>query len=217
MAITEMDDMLQSGLDRAVEMMALAAQTSFRFSNRNTIKVIKVTNEEIEQLAEFCFALGDMAPLAARDGRFAVDLIKEPAALLIIGDKRQSLFNYNCGACGYRTCAELNKAEMVESLTSNGPSCIFRNINIHIAADAAAAMAWRLGLHCRVFSTLGFAAKALEILPDVDTIVSVAVSAAKVNPFFDRHKFWTQEVWDQTFNKEFPTFTRGFIGAVEEG
>jgi uncharacterized ferredoxin-like protein len=215
MAITEMDDMLQSGLDRAVEMMALAAQTSFRFSNRNTIKVIKVTNEEIEQLAEFCFALGDMAPLAARDGRFAVDLIKEPAALLIIGDKRQSLFNYNCGACGYRTCAELNKAEMVESLTSNGPSCIFRNINIHIAADAAAAMAWRLGLHCRVFSTLGFAAKALEILPDMDTVVSVAVSAAKVNPFFDRHKFWTQEVWDQTFSKEFPTFTRGFIGAVE--
>jgi uncharacterized ferredoxin-like protein len=216
MAITEMDDMLQSGLDRAVEMMALAAQTSFRFSNRNTIKIIKVTNEEIEQLAEFCFALGDMAPLAARDGRFAVDLIKEPAALLIIGDKRQSLFNYNCGACGYRTCAELNKAEMVESLTSNGPSCIFRNINIHIAADAAAAMAWRLGLHCRVFSTLGFAAKALEILPDMDTIVSVAVSAAKVNPFFDRHKFWTQEVWDQTFSKEFPTFTRGFIGAVED-
>jgi uncharacterized ferredoxin-like protein len=215
MAITEMDDMLQSGLDRAVEMMALAAQTSFRFSNRNTIKVIKVTNEEIEQLAEFCFALGDMAPLAARDGRFAVDLIKEPAALLIIGDKRQSLFNYNCGACGYRTCAELNKAEMVESLTSNGPSCIFRNINIHIAADAAAAMAWRLGLHCRVFSTLGFAAKALNILPDMDTVVSVAVSAAKVNPFFDRHKFWTQEVWDQTFSKEFPTFTRGFIGAVE--
>jgi uncharacterized ferredoxin-like protein len=109
----------------------------------------------------------------------------------------------------------LNKAEMVESLTSNGPSCIFRNINIHIAADAAAAMAWRLGLHCRVFSTLGFAAKALNILPDMDTVVSVAVSAAKVNPFFDRHKFWTQEVWDQTFSKEFPTFTRGFIGAVE--
>jgi len=216
MAITELDDMLQNGLDRAVEMMALAAQTSFRFGKRNTMKLIKVTNEEIEQLAEYCFSLGDMAPLAARDGRFAADLVKEPAALLIIGDKRQSLFNYNCGACGYRTCAELNKAEMVESLTSNGPSCIFRNINIHIAADAAAAMAWRLGLHCRVFSTLGFAAKALEVIKDVDMVVSVAVSAAKVDPFFDRHKFWTQEVWDQTFSKEFPTFTRGFIGAVEE-
>jgi uncharacterized ferredoxin-like protein len=216
MARREMDDLIQSGLDKAVELMTLAAQTSFRFGRRNTCKIIAVTNEEIEQLAEYCYALGDMAPLAGRDGRFAADLVKEPAALLIIGDKRQSLYNYNCGACGYRTCAELNKAEMVESLTSNGPACIFRNLNIHFAADAAAAMAWRLGLHCRVFSTLAFAAKALEVIPDVDLVVSVAVSAAKIDPFFDRHKFWTQEVWDQTFNKEFPTFTRGFIGAVEE-
>lgn len=217
MAIREMDELVQGGMDRALELMTVAAKTSFRFGSRNTLKIISITGPEIEQLGEYCFSLGDMAPLAARDGRFAMDLVKEPSALLIIGDKRQSLFNYNCGACGYRTCAELNKAEMVESLTSNGPSCIFRNINIHIAADAAAAMAWRLGLHCRVFSTLAFAAKALEILPDTDIIVSVAVSAAKVDPFFDRHKFWTQEVWDQTFNKEFPTFTRGFIGAVEEG
>ncbi|HQI82076.1 MAG TPA: DUF2148 domain-containing protein [Deltaproteobacteria bacterium] len=216
MAIREMDDMVQSGLDRAVEMMTLAAKTSFKFGSRNTIKVISITGSEIEQLAEYCFSLGDMAPLAARDGRFAADLVKEPSAVLLIGDKRQSLFNYNCGACGYRTCAELNKAEMVESLTSNGPSCVFRNINLHMAADAAAAMAWRLGLHCRVFSTLAFAAKALEVMPGVDMIVSIAVSAAKTDPFFDRHKFWTQEVWDQTFKKEFPTFTRGFIGAVED-
>jgi hypothetical protein len=53
-------------------------------------------------------------------------------------------------------------------------------------------------------------------MPGVDMIVSIAVSAAKTDPFFDRHKFWTQEVWDQIFKKEFPTFTRGFIGAVED-
>jgi uncharacterized ferredoxin-like protein len=211
-----MDDLIQSGLDRAVELMTLAAQTSFRFGKRNTCKIVAITKEEIVQLAEYCFSLGDMAPLAARDGRFAMELVKEPSALLIIADKRQSVFNYNCGACGYRTCAELNKAEMMESLTSNGPVCIFRNLNLNIAADAAAAMAWRLGLHCRVFGTLAFAAKALETIPEMDLAMSVAVSAAKIDPFFDRHKFWTPEVWDQTFSKEFPTFTRGFIGANED-
>ena len=216
MARREMDDLIQSGLDRAVELMTLAAQTSFRFGKRNTCKIVAITKEEIVQLAEYCFSLGDMAPLAARDGRFAMELIKEPSALLIIADKRQSVFNYNCGACGYRTCAELNKAEMMESLTSNGPVCIFRNLNLNIAADAAAAMAWRLGLHCRVFGTLAFAAKALETIPEMDLAMSVAVSAAKIDPFFDRHKFWTPEVWDQTFSKEFPTFTRGFIGANED-
>ena len=136
--------------------------------------------------------------------------------LMLIGDKRKSDFNYNCGACGYRTCAELNKAEEMESLTASGPSCQFKNINLNIAANAAAAMAWRLGLHCRVFSTLAFAAFALTIIEDVDIVVSVSVSVAKRDPYFDRHKFWTQEHWDETFKKEFPTFTRGFIGAIEE-
>lgn len=216
MAIIEMNDLIKNGLDRAMELMAVAAHNSYRFGRRNTLKMISIGNEEIEEIAEFCFSLGDMSPLAARDGRFAVELIKEPAGLLVLGDKRKSDFNYNCGACGYRTCAEMNKAEEMESLTANGPSCQFKNINLNIAANAAASMAWRLGLHCRVFSTLGFGARAMEIIKDVDLVVSVSVSVAKDDPYFDRHKFWTQEHWDEIFKKEFPTFTRGFIGAVED-
>ena len=216
MAKKDMNELIRDGLDRAVELMAVAAHNSFRFGNRNTIKLISVGTEEMTEIAEFCYSMGDMSPLAARDGRFVMELVKEPCALLIIGDKRKSDFNYNCGACGYRTCAELNRAEEVEALTARGPSCQFKNLNLNIAADAAAAMAWRLGLHCRVFSTLGMAAFALNVIEDVDLTVSVAVSVAKIDPFFDRHKFWTQEYWDEIFKKEFPTFTRGFIGAVEE-
>ena len=216
MAKIEMKDLLVQGLDRAMELMALAAHNSFRFGDKNTLKMMSVGREEMEEIAEFCFSLGDMSPLAARDGRFVMELIKEPCGLLIIGDKRKSVFNYNCGACGYRSCAEMNAAEEVESLTANGPSCQFRNLNLNIAANAAASMAWRLGLHCRVFSTLGFGAKAMEIIEDVDLCISVSVSAAKVDPFFDRHKFWTREHWDEIFHKEFPTFNRGFIGAIED-
>ena len=216
MAKKEMNDLLVQGLDRAMELMALAAHNSFRFGHKNTMKMVSLGREEMEEIAEFCFSLGDMSPLAARDGRFVMELIKEPCGLLIIGDKRKSVFNYNCGACGYRSCAEMNAAEEVESLTANGPSCQFRNLNLNIAANAAASMAWRLGLHCRVFSTLGFGAKAMEIIEDVDLCISVSVSAAKVDPFFDRHKFWTREHWDEIFHKEFPTFNRGFIGAIED-
>jgi uncharacterized ferredoxin-like protein len=216
MAVKEMSELIQNGLDRAVELMAVAAHNSFRFGNKNTVKIITVGKEEMEEIGEFCYSLGDMSPLAARDGRFVMELIKEPCALMIFGDKRKSLFNYNCGACGYRTCAELNKTEKVESLTARGPSCQFRNININIAANAAASLAWRLGLHCRVFGTLAFAGLALNIIEDVDLVSSVSVSVAKEDPYFDRHKFWTKEHWDEIFEKEFPTFNRGFIGAVEE-
>ncbi len=215
MAIKEMKDVLQTGLDHAVELMMVAAHNSYRFGNRNTIQCVSVGIEEMEQIAEFAYSLGDMSPLAARDGRFLRDLIKEPCALLILGDRRKSDLNFNCGACGYHTCAELNKAEEMESLTARGPSCQFKNLSLNIATNAAASLAWRLGLHCRVFSTLAMAAFALQIIPNVDVVASVCVSTARVDPFFDRHKFWTQEHWDETFSREFPTFTRGFIGAVE--
>lgn len=216
MAITEMSDLVENGLQRAVELMALAAHNSFRFKDRNNIKIINVQGEDLQEIAEYCFSLGDMAPLAARDGRHLIQLMKEPSSLLIMGETRKSEFNYNCGACGYRSCAELNQAEEVESLTANGPSCLFKNVNLNIAANAAASMAHRLGLHCRVFSTLAFAALALEVISGVDLVISVSVSAGKKNPYFDRHEFWTKEHWDEIFDKEFPTYNRGFIGAVED-
>ncbi len=216
MAIREMNELVEKGLERAVELMTLAAHNSFRFKDRNTVKMMTVSGDDLESIAEYCFSLGDMSPLAARDGRHLIQLMKEPCSLLLIGDKRKSDFNFNCGACGYRTCAEMNAAEEVESLTANGPSCMFKNLNIGIAANAAAATAHRLGLHCRVFSTLAFSALALEIIEDVDLCVSVSVSAAKKNPYFDRHEFWKKDHWDEIFDKEFPPYNRGFIGAVEE-
>jgi len=216
MAIIEMDQLIKNGLDRALELMTLAAYNSIKFGNRNTVKIIALGEEELDTVSQFCFSLGDMSPLAARDGRALQEFMKEPLGMLIIGDKRKSDFNYNCGACGYSSCAELNKAEEMEALTSNGPMCLFKAINLHMASNAAAAMAWHLGLHCRVFSTYGFGAKAMEIIEDVDTAVSVVVSAAQEDPFFDRHKYWTRDYWDEIFKKEFPTFLRGFIGAIEE-
>jgi uncharacterized ferredoxin-like protein len=213
---TEMNELLTNGLDRAVELMVVAAHNSFRFGGRNTVKMSRLTKDDQQEIAEFCYSLGDMSPLAARDGRFLMELIKEPCALLMLGDRRKSDFNFNCGACGYKSCAEMNKAEEVESLTARGPSCQFKAINLNIAAGAASSMAWRLGLHCRVFSTLGFASFALNKMENVDMAVTVSVSVAKNDPYFDRHQYWTDEHWKETFNKEFPTFTRGFIGAIEQ-
>lgn len=215
MAVREMADLVQNGLERAVELMALAAHNSYRFDAKNTLKIMAVGNEEMEGIAEFCYSLADMSPLGSRDGRNAVELMKEPHVLLLLGDSRKSPYQYNCGACGYRTCNELNRAEPMDSLLAIGPSCQFKNININIAANAAAAAAWRLGLHCRVFSTFAFAARALEIMSE-DLVVSVSVSAAKKDPYFDRHQYWTKEHWNDIFNEEFPTFTRGFFGAIEK-
>ena len=216
MAIREMEELVSSGLERAIELIVLAAHNSYRFAGRNTLKIIVAGKEEMEEIAQYNYSMADMSPLAARDGRHVMELIKEPCALIVFGDSRKSPFNYDCGACGYRTCKELNQTEPTESLLAEGPSCQFRNLNLNIAVNAAAVMAWRLGLHNRVFSTLAFGARALEIIEDVDIVASLSVSAAKKDPYFDRHQFWTGEYWEEIFEKEFPTYTRGFIGAIED-
>ncbi len=199
-----MDDLLLGGLDRAMELMAVAAHNSFRFGGKNSIRIVTAGKDDMQEIAEYCLSLGDMSPLGARDGRHLIELMKEPMGLMIIGDKRRSPFNYNCGACGYRSCADMNAAEEVESLTANGPSCQFRNINLNMAANAAAALAWRLGLHCRVFSSFAFAAKAMQIIEDVDIVISVSVSVAKQNPYFDRHKYLDPGVLERNLRQGIP-------------
>ena len=39
MAKIEMNQLIEKGLDRAVELMALAAHNSFRFDKKNTLKM----------------------------------------------------------------------------------------------------------------------------------------------------------------------------------
>ena len=52
MAIRQMSELVENGLGHAVELMSVAAHNSFRFKDRNTVKVLAVEGEELEQIAE---------------------------------------------------------------------------------------------------------------------------------------------------------------------
>jgi uncharacterized ferredoxin-like protein len=214
MSIKNQDELLSGGIDRALELMSVAANTALRFGP-SKIKMVTIGSEEYGQMADFLTSLAGVSPLCDRDGRSFTDLVNEDTRALLIGIKRKSVYNFDCGACGYPTCKELNKAETVESLVANGPQCHFAVYDMHMAAMAAAALAWRLGLHCRVFQTMGTAATCCELIDDVDSCIGVGVSYQTQDPFFDRLKYWTQEEWAEKFAADFPSFTRGFIGAVE--
>jgi len=49
MAIRKMEELVQNGLDRAIELIVLAAHNSYRFAARNTLKIIVAGKEEMEQ------------------------------------------------------------------------------------------------------------------------------------------------------------------------
>ncbi len=214
MAITGQADLLAGGMDRAVELMAVAASTALKFG-RGKVKIQAIGAEEFGMMSDFLSSLAGVSPLCDRDGRSFADLVNEDTRAIIIGGKRKSVYNYDCGACGFATCKELNSSELVEGIVANGPCCHFAVYDVHMAAMAASAIAWRLGLHCRVFQTMGTAASSCEYIDDCDFCIGVGVSYQPMDPFFDRHKYWTAEEWQQKFSQEFPSFTRGFMGAVE--
>jgi uncharacterized ferredoxin-like protein len=214
MTVIGSGELLKGGMDRAVELMAVAASTAMKFGNPK-IRMTAIGPEEFEMLSDFCAGLAEVSPLFDRDGRSFVDMAKRDTRALLIGARRKSVYNFDCGACGFATCKELNQAETVESVVINGPCCHFVVYDVHMAANAAAAAAWRMGLHCRVFQTIGGAAAACEFIEDCDFCIAVGVSYQQKDPFFDRHKYWTDEEWDKKFAQEFPSFTRGFMGAEE--
>lgn len=214
MAVTNSEDLLRGGMDRAVELMAIAANTVMKFGKPH-IKISAIGPEEYVDIAGYCEGLAEISPLFYRDAKNFMYLAETDGRSLLIGAKRKSVYNFDCGACGFRTCKELNKAETVESII-NGPCCHFVVYDVHMAANAAASVAWYMGLHCRVFQTIGAAAPACGFIDDVDFCVGVAVSYLPLDPFFDRHKYWTKEEWDEKFAKEFPSFVRRFMGAAED-
>ena len=53
MTIRQMSELVEKGFARSVELISLTAHNSFRFNNRNTIKMITVEGEDLEQIAEY--------------------------------------------------------------------------------------------------------------------------------------------------------------------
>ncbi len=214
MAVTSSEDLLRGGMDRAIELMAVAAKTAMRFG-KSKLKISAIGPAEHVDIAGYCEGLAEISPLFYRDGKNCLHIAEHDGRSLLIGAKRKSVYNFDCGACGFPTCKELNKAETVESII-NGPCCHFIVYDVHMAANAASFVAYYHGLHCRVFQSVGAAAPACGFIDDVDFCVGVTVSYETKDPFFDRHEYWPKEEWDEKFAKEFPSFVRRFMGAAQE-
>jgi uncharacterized ferredoxin-like protein len=111
--------------------------------------------------------------------------------MLTIGAKTTySDTHWDCGACGFSTCAELNKAAKAEKEKNpsegrqSGPSCNWKVLDWNISMDYAAAMASQLGLQTRVQDIQGSIALQYGFAGDVDVCTTVPLMAEKRNPLF---------------------------------
>jgi len=115
--------------------------------------------------------------------------IRRSAAVLLIGVKgtmpKKPELPFNCGVCGYSTCAELIRAEKKPGEDFIGPLCAFQVMDLGIALGVAAKVAGELGIDNRLMYTAGAAARTLGFL-EADMIIALPLSVSEKNIFFDR-------------------------------
>src|SRR6476659_4125235 len=98
--------------------------------------------------------------------------------------------NYDCGACGYATCAEFLHAtdelrRESDELEFKGPQCNLRDIDLGIAVGSAAKTAALHSIDCRCQTRIATAARKLGII-DADVAVALSLSMTHKAIGFDR-------------------------------
>src|SRR5213076_2836918 len=98
--------------------------------------------------------------------------------------------NYDCGACGYATCAEFLHAtaplrDDSDELEFAGPSCNLRDIDLGIAVGSAAKTAAIHSIDCRCQTRIAVAARKLGVIK-ADIAVALSLSLTHKAVGFDR-------------------------------
>jgi uncharacterized ferredoxin-like protein len=190
--------MFQHALHQVAELCAVAAMTAPKSGGQLFLKGSKPFMETVivddravlHELAEWMRARGNRikAPLWNRDA----DTTEKLDLVLFIGLAKWYPPLYDCGACGYATCAEFlraassyQKAEGSEDWEFAGPICQLRAVDLGIAVGSAAKTAAMHNIDARCQTRLAGAARRNGVI-QADLAVALSMSITHKNIFFDK-------------------------------
>jgi uncharacterized ferredoxin-like protein len=123
---------------------------------------------------------------------------------------------YDCGACGYATCAEFLHAtnqlrQESAELEFRGPTCNLRDIDLGIAVGSAAKTAALHSIDCRCQTRVAVAARKLGVI-EAEVAVALSLSMSPKAIGFDRKM--PDVVFDDLDLPDTGTLPVGVEGAV---
>jgi len=181
---------------QVAKLMAAAAITApksggqlFLAGKHNFIETVIVDDADTKTaLAEWIRARGTERREAIwfRDAQVA----EAVDAILFVGLADWYPPNYDCGACGYATCAEFlhETAELRRDsaeLEFAGPTCNLRDIDLGIAVGSAAKTAAIHSVDCRCQTRVAVAARKTGVI-NADVAVALSLSMGPKAVGFDR-------------------------------
>ncbi len=190
-------EIFMDALRHVAELCAVAAMTAPKSGGQLFSKgakpfietVIVEDRKTLDRLAAWLRERGTRlkAPIWFRDAETAekLDLV------LFIGLAKWYPPVYDCGACGYATCAEFlrarehQKPEGIEDWEFPGPICQLRCIDLGVAVGSAAKIASINNVDARCQTRIAAAARHLGVI-QADMAVALSMSVSHKNIFFDR-------------------------------
>jgi len=168
--------------------MAVAARTAPKTRGLDPIETLIVSGEDLDALAGAMEEHGAESVMSAAFKRDANNVRNSQAALLrgltdIRPKKPEKPFD--CGACGYGSCAGFLKTKKSEGKDFHGPVCPFQAIDLGIALSSASLVAARFHVDNRMMYTIGGPARALGWM-ESQIIIGIPLSCADKNIYFDR-------------------------------
>ena len=177
----------QNAVLAVADLMALAARTSPKGKGTDTLEIRVLAKNGCKKLSKHLEAMGNERGIGffIRDARNIADA----EACVLIGSRAGMIAGINCGACGYPTCADFEKAvRRKKSATPySGPNCVIRVTDLGIAVGSAVKTAQIHNADNRIMYSGGVAALDMGLLPGECTVAyAIPLAGTGKNIFFDR-------------------------------
>ena len=174
---------LKDAVRTVAELMELSARTAPKAAGQDYIETKLLDESERVALGTDMVQVSKerSIPGFERDGQNVLDA----DAVLLIGLLPHKGLGLNCGACGFPTCEEFNKASHTGDF--QGPNCAVRMLDLGIALGSAAKTAMEHNVDNRIMYRVGVSARRLGMTKSA-MVHGIPLSATGKNIFFDRAK-----------------------------
>jgi len=193
----EQHEIFTEALRHVAQLCAVAAMTApksggqlFLKGSKPFIETVMVEDKDtLKRLADWLRARGTKLrePIWFRDA----DTTEKLDLVLFIGLAKWYPPVYDCGACGYPTCAEFLRVapkyhvEGSDDWEFSGPICQLRCVDLGIAVGSAAKTASLNNVDARCQTRIAAAARHLGVI-QADLAVALSMSVSHKNIFFDK-------------------------------
>jgi uncharacterized ferredoxin-like protein len=220
MAVLDGKKLAQENLVNIATLGAMAAYKAPKMAGTE-IRTEIVTGDDLTPLTEILAILGEGSAFVAGDAVCGKKSLAEgtPLVQLLIGaDVTTSDLNWNCGACGFNTCAEFNKhskANQSPGAYYVGPSCNWKVLDFGLAQAWAAAAIWQMNVENRVQTSFGVAGLLVGHLAGCNMCVGISIGPCRDQVWYSRpdlaHSFEMKE-HEQFMLNCIPQMQVGFTG-----